>query len=127
VDRIILLSPSVHTNYDLRPALNATCEGIDSFYSKEDCYCLGLGMRVMALLGGTAFPAAGRVGFQPLACTPEDAGCLDKLRQYPWQQSMGCTGHDGGHYGCRQEGFLRTFVLPMMAGCRHDAGVCRAH
>jgi len=114
VERIVLLSPAVSVQHDLRPALACACQGIDVFYSDRDWACLSLGV----CLTGTAdrcwtLAAAGKVGFQPIFC-PADALLYAKLRQYPWNPSLSCTGHKGGHFGSYQPGFLRIFVLPLL-------------
>jgi hypothetical protein len=114
VDRIILLAPSVPACYDLSAALASTRDGIDSFYSDKDTICLGWGIRVAVLFGGHCKPPAGRVGFCPPPTSADCAACYAKLRQYPWEPGLECTGHKGGHYGGYQQGFLRAFVLPLM-------------
>lgn len=119
IDRIILMAPSAHTHYDLRAALCASREGIDSFFSHKDTVCLGFAIKMCGCLGGKCNPPAGRVGFQPNICTPEDASCYARLRQYPWDPSLACTGHTGGHFGCYQPIFLRSFILPLMCPCGH--------
>lgn len=112
--RIVLLAPAVAAKHDLRPALRCSCRGIDVFLSSHDWICLGLG----TLLAGTTdrcrtARTAGKIGFQPIVHSPEDAALYAKLRQYPWDPSLTWTGHKGGHYGAYQPGFLRTFVLPL--------------
>ncbi|MDW8267365.1 MAG: hypothetical protein RMJ52_18740 [Gemmataceae bacterium] len=114
VTRIILLQPSSHSLHDLRPALRAASEGIDSFYSLRDTFCLGLGIRVGACLGNKCNPAAGRVGFQPVVESAEDVALYSKLRQYPWVPSLKSLGHNGGHFGCYQRDYLMNFVVPLM-------------
>ena len=57
---------------------------------------------------------AGKIGFKPTAAEPGDEELYQKLREYPWDSSLMWTGHKGGHYGCYQPGFLRTFVLPLL-------------
>lgn len=114
VDRIILMAPSTYARYDLRPALRASREGIDSFFSNKDNVCLGFGIKIGACLGGKCNPPAGRVGFDLPADACNDLECYANLRQYPWTPSLSCTGHKGGHFGCYQPLFLRNFILPLM-------------
>jgi pimeloyl-ACP methyl ester carboxylesterase len=112
--RVVLLAPAVSAEHDLRPALIAARCGVDVFYSKGDVFYLGVGTALIgnADCGRTA--AAGRVGFRlPPAC-PADAPLYVKLRQYPWDPSVECTGNRGGHYGAYQPGFLRAAVLPLL-------------
>ncbi len=118
LERIVLLAPAVSTKHDLRPALRSTCRGIDVFTSSRDWVCLGLGTS----LAGTTdrcwkASAAGKKGFQPIVTCAEDEALYAKLREYPWNPSLTCTGHKGGHYGGYQPGFLRAFVLPLLDPC----------
>lgn len=115
LERIILLAPAVSAKHDLRSALRCACQGVDAFISSHDWACLGLG----TLLFGTTdrywmSGAAGKVGFKPILTCPEDAALYAKLRQYPWNPRLSCTGNDGGHYGSYQPAFLRAFVLPLL-------------
>jgi pimeloyl-ACP methyl ester carboxylesterase len=116
IDRIILLSPSVCTGHDLRPALAASREGIDLFYSEQDRWVLGLGMRIVGTTEEDCRVAAGRVGFIPIINNPTDAALYARLRQHPWDPSLKRTGHDGGHYGNLDPRFLRVYVLPLLGG-----------
>jgi pimeloyl-ACP methyl ester carboxylesterase len=113
VDRIVLLSPSVSVGHDLCPALEASREGIDHFYSKKDRWVLGLGMRIVGTTDGGRL-AAGRIGFRRPLCNPTDE-LNAKLRQYPWDRSVIWTGHRGRHLGNLEPVFLRAYVLPMLA------------
>lgn len=115
LERIVLLAPAVSSKHDLRAALRSSCQGVDVFISSHDWCCLGIATSLM----GTAdhrwlAGAAGRVGFQPIHACPEDEALYAKLRQYPWEPGLSCTGHKGGHYGSYQPGFLRAFVLPLL-------------
>src|SRR4051794_23262593 len=113
LERIVLLAPSVSSKYDVRPALRATRNGMDVFYSRNDRFWLGA---FMAVAGTSDTPAesrsAGRFGFEPQAA-PEELPLYAKLRQYEWNPTLDPTGHDGGHYGAYQPGHLRKFVLPL--------------
>ena len=94
------------------PALRASREGIDSFYSDKDWISCCL------LLTGTAdgwgCSSAGRRGFEPGKCAE-----YARLRQYPWNDSMGDAGHTGGHYGCTRLEFFRAYVVPLLV-CGED-------
>jgi pimeloyl-ACP methyl ester carboxylesterase len=113
LERIVLLAPSVSTTYDVRPALHATRDGMDVFYSKNDRLWLGA---VTAFTGTSDDPMqtrpAGRFGFEP-TLVPGEEPLFAKLRQYEWNHSMEQVGNDGGHYGAYQPGHLRRFVLPL--------------
>jgi pimeloyl-ACP methyl ester carboxylesterase len=114
VDRIILLAPSVCEAHDLRPALRAARAGLDSFNSSQDRVILGLGMRIVGTADGCCRTAAGQNGFTPWIVGPGDAALYGKLRQHPWDPVLAWSGHDGGHYGSNQPGFLRAYVLPLL-------------
>ena len=116
VERIILLSPSVCTSYDLRPALHTARSGIDVFYSNQDRVILGLGMTIVGTSEGSCRTAAGQVGFTPVLACPADAALYSKLREHPWDPMVEWTGHNGGHYGSNQAGFLQAYVLPLLMG-----------
>jgi pimeloyl-ACP methyl ester carboxylesterase len=115
IDRIVLLSPSVASDYDLRPSLRAAREGVDVFYSRWDIGQLGIGIALVGTVDrcwGCA--AAGRIGFEPQIQCPEDPRLYGKLRQHPWAPCLAWTGNRGGHEGGRQPDFLRAFVLPLL-------------
>jgi pimeloyl-ACP methyl ester carboxylesterase len=116
VDRIVLLAPSVCTAYDLRPALRTARCGIDAFSSSQDRLVLGLGMGLVGTAEHACRTAAGQYGFTPVLAGPEDAALYGKLRQHPWDPAVQWSGNDGGHYGTNQAGFLRAYVLPLLAG-----------
>jgi pimeloyl-ACP methyl ester carboxylesterase len=115
VDRVILLAPAVCAAYDLRPTLRASRGGVDSFYSERDGLVLGLGVWVLGTADGACRSAAGRYGFTPVIAGPADAALYQGLRQYAWNPAVAWTGHNGGHYGSVQAGFLQAYVLPLLA------------
>jgi len=115
VDRIILLAPSVSADYDLRPALRGTRDGIDVFYSRRDVFSLGFGVAFVDTSDGCrGCQAAGRVGFRVQDETTEDAVLYARLRQYPWDRSQARAGNPGFHSGARRPRFLHTSVLPLL-------------
>jgi pimeloyl-ACP methyl ester carboxylesterase len=114
VGRIVLLAPSVCPDYDLRPALRTASIGVDVFYSNEDRWILGLGMRLFGTAERECRTAAGRYGFTPVLESPADAALYGKLRQHPWDPVVEWSGHNGGHFGNNQPGFLRAYVLPLL-------------
>lgn len=114
VDRIILLAPAVSFDYDLRPALRASRQGIDVFCSKCDWWFLGVAVHVIGTSDRRWTDAAGKDGFQPVVETPADAALYAKLRQYQWGPELIGTGNCGGHFGPYQPGHLREFVLPLL-------------
>jgi pimeloyl-ACP methyl ester carboxylesterase len=116
VDRIVLLAPSVCVQYDLRPALRSARGGIDVFYSCRDRMILGLGMRLAGTSDRSCRCAAGQYGFTPIIVTAGDAALYTRLRQHPWDAVVAWSGNDGGHYGSYQAGYLRAYVVPLLAG-----------
>jgi pimeloyl-ACP methyl ester carboxylesterase len=130
IERIVLLSPSIASDYDLRPSLRSAREGIDVFCSRRDIWQLGLGVALLGTADGCrGCAAAGRVGFQ-VPCNsclpsgtescpadrtyPEDAALYAKLRQHPWDRCLTWTGNRGGHYGGYRAEFLQAYVLPLL-------------
>jgi pimeloyl-ACP methyl ester carboxylesterase len=118
IDRIVLLSPSVCACYDLRAALLASRGGIDSFYSERDRFILGPVVGILGTSDRACRTAAGRYGFTPVITAPADAVLYAGLRQHAWDAAAAQTGHDGGHFGSTRAGFLRAYVLPLLAGAR---------
>lgn len=114
IDRIVLLAPSVSTDYDLRPALAASRGGIDAFHSRSDWVTLGLAMRVFGTTDRRWTPASGLVGFRRPA-DPAGACLYDRrLREHFWGPEDESMGHRGGHYGSYEPEFLRARVLPLL-------------
>lgn len=113
LERIVLLSPSVSSSYDIRPALSVARNGMDVFYSRNDRVILGV---VTAMLGTIDNPddarAAGRFGFEPKP-SPAELPLYSKLRQYEWNVSMEQVNNNGGHFGSYQPEHLQRFVLPL--------------
>jgi pimeloyl-ACP methyl ester carboxylesterase len=114
VQRIVLLGAAVSRRYDLRPALDASCEGLDSFYSKCDKTLLTLEAVCLTADGQKAL-TGGRVGFAP---REQDDPRYCKLRQHPYESWMKDLGHNGGHYGWTRCPFLLNCVVPLLLpGC----------
>jgi pimeloyl-ACP methyl ester carboxylesterase len=114
VDRMVLLSPCVAARHDLRPALRACREGLDTYHSEWDAICL-----VLFVLGtgdGAGKPIAGRSGFVPVIESPQDSLLYQGLRQHFWAGPECWAGHSGGHFGYYHPDFLRTQVLPVLLG-----------
>jgi pimeloyl-ACP methyl ester carboxylesterase len=114
IDRLILLAPSISTEYDMRPALRVPRDGIDVFFSGRDVGYLGLGILIFGTADRRWCPAAGRVGFQPICTCPEDTALYAKLRQHPWHPCQAWTGNFGGHYGSYRPGFLAAYILQLL-------------
>jgi hypothetical protein len=110
VDEIVLLSPSVSANRDLRNALGTSREGIDNFRSDWDMVCTMLTATGMA--DGIGLPVAGRTGFSPVIQSSQDQQLYQRLREHSWDGSARWSGHNGGHWGCLNSDFLRAQVVP---------------
>src|SRR5262249_45143874 len=108
IDRVIMLAPAVSPGCDVRPALAASRCGVDVFYSPTDLVSRGLALTGCA--DGWHVFSAGANGFTP------PCGCPDpNLRQHGYCWEMARTGHLGGHYGWTKIGFLREYVVPLLA------------
>lgn len=113
LDHIVLLSPSISADYDIRPALRSVRKSLDVFHSQRDQVLF-----FATIFTGTTDrqwgPVAGRTGFFPCPASFEDAILYQKLRQHPWHRSESAAGHRGGHYGSYQPAFLRASILPIL-------------
>jgi pimeloyl-ACP methyl ester carboxylesterase len=119
VDGIVLLSPSVSCDYDLRPALRSTRGYLDVFCSRNDFLALGLCTAIFGTADGEwTAAAAGRVGFEPWVCQPGDAELYTRLRQHRWDPCVAWTGNLGGHHSTHTRRFMKAYVLPLLGeGC----------
>jgi pimeloyl-ACP methyl ester carboxylesterase len=114
IERIVLLSPAVSHDYDLRPALRSVRQGIDVFTSCRDIGALVLGTGIVGTADRRRAAAAGRIGFTPLLICPGDELLYAKLRMHPWDRSVEWSGNRGSHYGTLEPGFMRAYVLPLL-------------
>jgi hypothetical protein len=71
-------------------------------------------MHVVGTAEGGCRSAAGVRGFNPVIACTADAALYKKLHQHLWGPDVAWSGHDGGHYGSNQPGFLRAYVLPLL-------------
>jgi alpha-beta hydrolase superfamily lysophospholipase len=72
--RVVLLSPSVSTGYDLRPTLRAARGGVDVYCSGRDRLVLGLGMATPSS-SGAATKAAITATTGPASCGRTSSPC----------------------------------------------------
>ena len=117
VDRVLLMSPSVSTGYDIRPTLWSAKEGVDVFCSKKDWVALGFVVRVVGTTDNFwSGSAAGRLGFKPKKSTSLADIEAARLRQHFWSPELAWTGHTGGHHGVHAPTFVQTYLMPLMMG-----------
>lgn len=114
IERIVLLAPSVSTDYDLRRALTASRLGIDVFISQRDWVTLGLGMRVFGTTDRRWSATSGRVGFRRVDDSQATKELYSRVHQHFWESSDADTGHSGGHYGSYEPEFVRRRVVPLL-------------
>lgn len=106
--RLVLLAPSVASQYDPRLAAAACREGIDVFISSKDIWALGIGVSLVGTIDGhRATSAAGRYGF--------DLDC-QAVRTVSWSKDDAKLGHTGGHYGAYAPDYARKNLLPLIVG-----------
>jgi len=114
VDRIILMSPSVSSFYDVRPAIRAARCGVDVFFNPSD-NVLEQKEAELGPCDGARTRAAGLTSFliankykSSLAGDP----ILSNLRQYDISDSL------GGHYAALRTPLLQQRVIPLLvSGC----------
>lgn len=126
LETITLLSPSVSCKYDLRPALRCVRQNVDCYYSNVDKLALKLGTGVFGTGDGPRLAPAGRIGFQTADAEAKDPELYAKLRQYPWNESLKWTGHDGGHWGAYQRQYLLACVPPFCDKKPDDAFLAKS-
>ncbi len=109
IDGIVLLSPSLSSEYDLSLALSRTHKGIVHFWSPDDISLLVVGTTIFGNLDGVHGPAAGARSF---TATDGLAGLSSKLHQVRWHEQMAAAGHNGGHMGPTKSPFVSEWVAP---------------
>jgi hypothetical protein len=119
LDTIVLLLPSVSSEYDIRPALRSVKGTMEVHYSGHDWFYLGLCTFLVGCADHHCGEASGRVGFQLIIESPQDAALLPRLVQHPWQPSYRLLGNQGGHYGAYQPEYLKTQILPVLLHTSH--------
>ncbi|MGE3807976.1 MAG: hypothetical protein AB7K24_25220 [Gemmataceae bacterium] len=114
IDRMVMLAPSVSSQYDLRGALRGCTDGIDVFCSEHDNY-LRYGLFVLGAGDRRHFCSiSGRHGFKPVIKSPDDEKLYSKLHHHRWSESVAWTGHEGGHYGAYATPYMRTYILTLL-------------
>jgi pimeloyl-ACP methyl ester carboxylesterase len=119
LDTIVLLLPSVSSDYDIRPALRSVKGTMEVHYSGHDWFYLGICTFFVGCADQQPGDASGRVGFKLIVESPEDAALLPRLAQHPWQPSYRLLGNQGGHYGAYQPEYVKTQILPVLLHSSH--------
>jgi pimeloyl-ACP methyl ester carboxylesterase len=115
LERIILLSAAVAPNYDLRPALRATCREIVSFNSCIDRFWLCWGTSHFGTIDRVYGPSAGLDGFVvPSDLDEESRWLYQRLVQVSWKPEMVLAQHTGLHHSTCMPGFLARQVAPWL-------------
>jgi len=110
IDRLVLLAPSVASEYNPLPAAKACKEGMDVFTSSKDIWALGVGVKIVGTTDDRRTSvAAGKNGFD--LKKPDPA-----VRQQAWTKDDAKLGHNGGHYGAYAPDYAKKYLLPMMLG-----------
>lgn len=118
LERIILLSPAVSPEYDLRPALRSTRREIISFRSSLDVAVLDWGTSFVGTADRYYSKSAGLSGFTlPPPGTPA-AKDYARLSQVAWKPGLIVYGHLGGHFGNGTPLYLLFEVTPYFTGAK---------
>jgi pimeloyl-ACP methyl ester carboxylesterase len=117
VEATVLVAPALSPDYNLTDALRAVRREMVVFWSPLDVIVLGLGTRIFGTVDRVKAVGAGMVGFRVPRSTQdqEQRRQYAKLRQVRWHPRMASTGYLGGHVGPDLPGFLRKFVVPLLA------------
>jgi pimeloyl-ACP methyl ester carboxylesterase len=111
IDGLILLSASIHSEYDLTKALKQCRSGLVNFYNENDVGLLAIGTTLTSNVDGRKGPSAGLVGFQrPNNPAPETQQEYSKLFQIPVTYAM--AGDDDAHAACTRPRFVSAYVAP---------------
>ena len=116
VTSAVLLAAAVSPDHDLTRALNHTEVGIWNFYSRSDIGYLRLGTGVFGTIDRKRTSAAGAVGFkQPDPRTRKAATrAYEKLHSVAYKETMGSSGHGGGHTGWTDQQFVAEWLAPVI-------------
>lgn len=112
----ILLAPTLASDYDLRPAISRTTDGIRNFYSPLDIPVLMVLSTAFGTTEGQHTPAAGAIGFQALgkAGSEERRNYESRVPQQSYNTAMLMDGHTGGHFGWTNRTFIARHVAPLL-------------
>ena len=116
VTNAVVIASTMGSNYDLRPAMSHTEQGINNFYSYVDVPML----ETFCLLTGTGDGkyglTSGLVGFYPpKSLSPAERVAYNQgLHQQPFDLSMLKDGHWGGHFGWIGPVVLAHHIAPLL-------------
>ena len=115
LERIILLSPAVAPERDLRPALRATKHEIVCFHSRWDRWILRWGTTWFGTADRYYGASAGLDGFlMPDGLSLADRLLYRRLVQIPWRPRMMLEGDFGRHYGNSNPLWVRNELTPWL-------------
>ena len=115
LDRLVLLAAAISPDYNLGEALARTDRGIYNCFSEMDNLFLGPGTVLFGTVDRKHTESAGKVGFRmPPGLSGGEARQYDKLHQLSWNPKMVWIGHDGGHFGWAERGFVRQWVAGLV-------------
>ncbi len=115
LDRLVLLAAAISPGYDLTTALSRTRRGIYNCYSEQDSLFLGPGTLIFGTIDRQHAESAGKIGFRtPDNLSADGARQYAKLHQIAWTPKMIWMGHDGGHFGWADRGFVRNWVASLV-------------
>ena len=124
VDGIILLSPPLVPEYDLRPALRSCRKGAVNFYSTSDVIYLELGTLIFGTMDKENAASAGNLSFlsQETPLQPP----YDRLFQIAWQSKMAEDGYNGQHLTIGEAPYVRDYVAPLVRSAIWDQALIDA-
>ncbi len=116
ITKAILLAPTLAQDYDLKPALRHTEEGIHNFYSPIDVPMLVVLTTALGTTEGRHAPSAGALGFQipQQRNGSQDQEHAARLVQHQYALEMIGCGHPGGHFGWSSRAFVAKWVAPIV-------------
>ena len=114
IERAILLSPCMDSNYDLRSAMNHSSSGIVAFHSPLDAPISLPLTAAQGLVQGKVKMSAAVFGFRlPKTIQPQEQHVYRQmLFQQKYRPDMFSTGHIGGHFGWTVPEFVSQHVVP---------------
>ncbi len=103
LDGLILLSASIHSEYDLTKALSHCKQGIVNFYNEDDIGLLAIGTTLISNVDGRRGPSAGLSGFKKYKAGNSHAKV--------YQRKIS-TGIGDPHTAATRPSFVRRRVAP---------------